>query len=61
MSGSGDQNLDLTRKHLVEQATNSDKNLAAALDIFKIARDLVPLPVLINSEPSRYSTSTSNG
>lgn len=52
--------LEITRQQLLESA-GTDENVAAGILIFKVARELVPLPISMNPEPTRYSTSSAKG
>lgn len=59
MIQTADESLEMTRQRLIEQSLELNSSLSEALAVFEIARELVPLPILINYEPIRYSTSSS--
>lgn len=59
MIQTADESLEMRRQRLIEQSLELNSSLSEALAVFEIARELVPLPILVNYEPTRYSNSSS--
>lgn len=53
------ETLEESRQDLIEASLNSNPELKEAIEVFQAARLLVPMPVLSQVEPTRYSTSSS--
>jgi hypothetical protein len=53
-----DNDLDVAREQLIRDGISREESISAGIAAFNAARELVPEPVFVPSEPATFSTST---